>query len=74
MSAVASVSTSGVLETAMPAGLGGLDVDVVEADAEVGHQLGPARLGGEHLGGDLVGHGGEQRVRAAQRFLQAVRP
>ncbi len=55
-----------------PAGLGGLDVDVVEADAEIGHQLRPAGLGGEHLVGDLVGDGGEEGIRASEGFPQAV--
>ena len=54
--------------------LGRVDVDVVEADAEVGQQLRPQRLGRQHLGGELVGDGGEQGVRGPERFLQAVRP
>ena len=39
------------------AGLGRLDVDVVEAHAEVRHELGAARLRRQHIGRDLVGHG-----------------
>ena len=71
MSAVASVSTSGVFETASPRALAAFDVDVVEADAEVRQRSSRAeRLGAEHLGGELVGHGGQERVGGPQRVLQ----
>ncbi len=61
-SAVQSVRAPGVLVTAMPWSLRGGDVDVVVADAEVGDDAGPAGVGSQHLGGDLVGHRREQRV------------
>ena len=73
ISAVASVSTSGVLRHRESARLGGGGVDVVEAHAEVGQQPGPAGLGAEHLGGQPVGHRAEQRVGGPERLLQTVR-
>src|SRR5215218_5221462 len=56
-----------------PACLGGIDVDVIVADAEVGQHAGAQRLGTEDLGAELVGYGAEKRVRGAQRVLQAGR-
>jgi hypothetical protein len=60
MSAVSSVRTPGVLVTRMPLSVAGLDVDIVDAGAEIGDQL-ELRAGlGDQDGVDTVGDGGNQ--------------
>ena len=72
-SAVSSVSTPGVLVTVMPAGVGGGDVDVVDAGAEVGDQLQLLAGRGDDAGVDAVGDGRHQHVGARHRRGQARR-
>ena len=64
MSAVSSVSTPGVLVTVMPRLRRRLDIDIVDAGAEIGDQLellGPAWS--MHRAVDAVGDGRHQHVR-----------
>ena len=73
MSAVSSVSTPGVLVTVMPLRVRGLDVDIVDAGAEIGDQLQLAvgLLGDQ--GVDAVGDGGDQHVGGAHGLGQLRR-
>ena len=60
----------GVLVTVSPGGVGRLDVDIVEAIAELGdelHALGQPR---DQLGIDPVGDRGDQHVLPVERFDQ----
>ncbi len=62
MSAVSSVSTPGVLVTVMPRCSAVVDVDIVDAVAEIGDQLELVAGLAEHRGVDAVGDGRHQHV------------
>ena len=71
MSAVASVSTPGVLPTQTPRAVQAGDVDVVEADREVAHDLQP-RGGVEQSGVDAVGQERHEAVAVLHPRPQLV--
>ena len=73
MSAVASVSTSGVLETASPRAFAAFTSMWLKPTPKLAEDLRPERLRRQHLGGELVGHGGQERVGGPERLLQLVR-
>ena len=70
MSAVSSVSTFGVLVTVMPRLRGGLDVDLVDAVAEIGDQLEVVAGLRDQRGVDAVGDGRHQHVGFLDRGHQ----
>ena len=72
-SAVASVSTSGVLVTVMPRALGRRQVDVLEAGGEGGDRAHAGRQTLDQPGWPGVGRAGQDRHRAGTAFDQLVR-
>ncbi len=72
ISAVSSVSTPGVLVTIIPLVGGGLDVDMFEADAEIGDHLEAFGRGGEKFGVEPVIDRGYQHVAGLGRRQQPV--
>ena len=49
-----------------------LDVDVIEADAEVTHEAGLQRFGGQDLGIDPIGHRGQHGISLGEGGFQLV--
>ena len=72
ISAVASVSTSGVLDDRDPAALALLEIDVVEADGVVGDDAKLRPGGVQQLGVDAVGQHRQEPVAAGGAREQLV--